>query len=630
MDHTKINPKFFLYALVLVFFSSCAFWLGSTSHKGNEASPLHQHKAKSEREIAFWTCSMHPNIRLKEQGKCPICFMDLTPLYVEKEENKKEGSLNLGEYAKKLAQVETTAVIERPLHFSLSMPGKVEYDETKISYITLWTPGNSRLNRMFINYTGASFKRGDPVVEVYSPDLISSQGEYLSAYNAYVASQKSSSLQKEIQSNLQINLNASKRKLIALGMKLSQIEELEKKGVPDKVTTLYSNQDGTIIARLANEGEWQSQGMPLYKVADISQVWIFLQAYESDMAWIKLNQMVKLETDAYPGEFFEGKIAFIHPFLDEKTRTVLIRIQTPNPENRLKPGMFVRASINIRLNEKGEAIESSTDGNHPKVLSIPFTSPLLTGKRAIVYVEEETVIEEQGEKKSHFYYTPREVVLGPRAGDYYLVLQGLKEGEKVVVQGAFKIDSSLQILGKPSMMQEKKLEEEKHPIKETKAIIIKESHDFHNTMKPLLQVYWKLTEELSQDSSEHLQHILEEALKIVQGINITKLNLDGESRKEMEKILSILKQSLSLKKYDIASVRHSLIEISNALSLYLEKFGHKENTSLYKIFCPMANDDKGASWWQRSKDIANPYFGSEMFSCGVVKKQIAPTNKSGE
>jgi Cu(I)/Ag(I) efflux system membrane fusion protein len=175
-------------------------------------------------------------------------------------------------------------------------------------------------------------------------------------------------------------------------------------------------------------------GDRIYTIADLSQVWVKLDAYESDLSWIRNGQEVEFEIEAYPGEILKGKIGFIDPFLDTKTRTVKVRVNVPNSEGKLKPEMFVRAVLY-------PVVADAAEGE--SLLLIPASAPLITGKRTVVYIKV------PGNKGT---YQGREIVLGPRTGDYYLVRQGLTEGELVVVNGNFKIDSAIQILAKPNMM----------------------------------------------------------------------------------------------------------------------------------------------------------------------------------
>jgi Cu(I)/Ag(I) efflux system membrane fusion protein len=189
-----------------------------------------------------------------------------------------------------------------------------------------------------------------------------------------------------------------------------------------------------VVEKGVTEGSYVSTGQMLFTIADLSVVWVELSAYESDLPWLSEGQPVEFATTAFPGRTFTGTLSFVEPVVNPVTRTVTVRAEVANGDGALKPDMFVRATA--------RSAHHAHDGTAPLV--IPATAPLLTGKRAVVYVEL------SGTDAPAF--EGREVVLGPRAGDYYVVISGLHEGERVVSEGAFKIDSALQIRAKPSMM----------------------------------------------------------------------------------------------------------------------------------------------------------------------------------
>jgi membrane fusion protein, copper/silver efflux system len=181
-------------------------------------------------------------------------------------------------------------------------------------------------------------------------------------------------------------------------------------------------------------------GTPIYRVSDLSRVWLQLEAYETDLRWLAPGQTVSLTTRSLPGEGFEGVVGFIDPLIDPRRRTARVRVEVANPEGRLKPGMFVRGRVGGRMGDHA----GHADDHRPPLL-VPASAPLITGRRAVVYVQ----VGDAGQPE----FEPRDVLLGPRAGDWYVVEEGLAEGERVVARGAFKIDAELQIRGLPSMMQ---------------------------------------------------------------------------------------------------------------------------------------------------------------------------------
>jgi Cu(I)/Ag(I) efflux system membrane fusion protein len=387
-------------------------------------------EVKEGKRILFWTCSMHPQIKLPAPGKCPICFMDLIPVYEEKKEDISE--IRFTNEERKIAEIETVPVSYRDLNVEIKLLGKVEYDETRISNISAYIPG--RIEKLYVNFIGAKVEKGEKLFQIYSPDVYTYFEEYLLSlkrYNEAVEKKETSSInsEKEI-------LESVRKKLLLLGFLPFQIDDIEKKGIPSNKIDFYSPLSGIIIERDAYEGKYINTGDILFRIADIKKVWIKLDVYEKDIPFVKTGQNVEIICEAYPEKKFKGNIIFIDPFLNEKTRTIKVRIEIDNPKEELKPGMFAHVFLKYHLGRK---------------LSIPYTSVLLTGKRAVVFVEKEPNL-----------FQVREIVIGQRAGDFYPVIDGLKEGERVVKKGNFVIDSTLQIKGKESMM--KIMSEEKENI----------------------------------------------------------------------------------------------------------------------------------------------------------------------
>ncbi len=383
--------------------------------------------------------------------------------------------ITLSDTAQKLASIQVMPVERKFVTAEISMFGKIDYDETKLAYITARVPG--RLDRLYVDYTGISVRKGDHLVYLYSPELLTAQEELIQALKRVRTKNND---RKYVQKDSFSILEAVREKLRLWGLTESQIKQIEKKNKASDHITIYAPISGTVIHKNAMEGMYVNTGTQIYTIADLNRVWVKLEAYESDITWIRYGQKVEIRTETYPGERFEGRISFIDPILNQKTRTVAVRVNVENRDGRLKPGMFVRGIVYSRMSAGGKVVEPDMAGKwispmHPEIIKdrpgkcdicgmplvqaemlgyaaaepkdapivIPATVPLITGKRAVVYVripDNSTMFE------------GREVVLGPRAGNYYIVLKGLHEGESVVVNGNFKIDSAMQIEAKPSMM----------------------------------------------------------------------------------------------------------------------------------------------------------------------------------
>ena len=393
-------------------------WLGrGCADRRSAAAPASAAAVVAAKPAEVWTCSMHPQIRQPKPGQCPICGMDLI-LAVGGEDDPVDGvrEIELSAHAQKLAEVETAPVERRAVAVDIRLAGRIQPDETRTAVIAPRVAG--RIDKLYANVLGMPVKAGEPLAELYSPELVSAQQELLQMAKAPGAASL---------------LEAARERLRLWGLTAEQIAGIERDGQVHDHVTFVAPIGGIVLEKDVREGQYVDAGMRLFTVADLSRVWVQLDAYESDLAWLRTGQEVEFEAEAYPGEMFKGAIAFIEPVLDPATRTVRVRADVPNAVGRLKPEMFVRAVVRAAV--AGDGAEAP--------LVIPATAPLLTGTRAVVYV---AVPDREG------VFEGREVVLGPRAKDFYVVREGLYEGEQVVVQGAFKIDSSLQIQGKPSMM----------------------------------------------------------------------------------------------------------------------------------------------------------------------------------
>jgi Cu(I)/Ag(I) efflux system membrane fusion protein len=422
-----------LIAIALSAFALGALWGGGGSREATQHAE----------EAALWTCSMHPQFQLEEPGKCPICFMDLIPSSSGTAAAGAQGprDIALTPDAAALMRVETSPVERRSVSAQIQMVGQVDFDESRVTAISAWVPG--RLERLFVDYTGMTVKRGDPMVELYSPDLLAAQEELLQALHS--AQQSDPAALPAMHQSMVATVDAVREKLRRWGLSAAQIAAIESRGHAQDRVTIHAPAGGVVIEKLATQGMYVTTGTPIYKMADLSEVWIHLDAYESDLAWLRDGQSVRFEAAALPGNSFEGTISLIHPVFKDATRTVRVRVIASNAEALLKPGMFVRATAESTL--AAQRIGSSEGGLRDEAnlpLVIPATAPLLTGSRAVVYVElpDATVPTYEG----------REVVLGARAGDYYVVTDGLTEGDRVVTRGAFKLDAELQLQARPSMM----------------------------------------------------------------------------------------------------------------------------------------------------------------------------------
>ncbi|OHC01531.1 MAG: hypothetical protein A3H23_07010 [Planctomycetes bacterium RIFCSPLOWO2_12_FULL_40_19] len=302
-----------------------------------------------EKKIIYWTCGMHPSVKMDKPGKCPICAMDLVPVY-EKGAGAEEGAVStieLSEHARNLAQVKTDVVSFKTLTKDIYTVGQIEYDERLKAAVSAWIPG--RIDKLFIDFTGTEVIKGESMIWLYSPELVSTQEEYLLALETLEKVKESPF--SEVVTGAKSLVAASKKRLLWWGLTEKQVDILTKDKNIKQHTIIYAPISGIVIEKKALEGQYVMQGEMIYTVADLSNVWMKANIYEYEMALVKVGQVVEVTTPAYPGEAFIGIISFIEPFLDDKTRSVKIRCDIPNIKLKLKPAMYVNARISIPIDE---------------------------------------------------------------------------------------------------------------------------------------------------------------------------------------------------------------------------------------------------------------------------------------
>lgn len=483
-----------------------------------------------------WTCSMHPQIRQPNPGLCPICEMDLIPL-------KNEGGGGLREVAvppeaAALLDLKVSPVVRSPATAKVSLFGKVAHDERRLSTITSRVGG--RIDRLYLDFTGARVRKNDHLAELYSPEILVAQRELIEATKALrPGSPLSSDAVRETRQRL---LAAAREKLRLLQLSDSQIDGIATQKDPSDHITIRSPQNGIVVVKFVNEGQYVNTGERLFQVADLSHVWLELEAYESDLPWLRYGQKVSFTVEALPGERFEGQVAFIDPEINPLTRVAKVRLNVENKNLHLKPGMFARARVQAVVTATGQVIDPGLAGKwispmHPEIvkdapgkcdlcgmdlvpaeelgfvaegqdpgtlpLLVPASAVLRTGERAVVYV--------RLPEKTDPVFEGREIVIGPQVGDHFMVRSGLTAGELVVTQGAFKLDSELQIKARPSMMNPNAGLEER-PAHEAPA-------DLAGQWSPFLRALGRFQEQVRQGNLTEAHHELTAMSLTIRAVN---------------------------------------------------------------------------------------------------------------
>ncbi|MDD2310583.1 MAG: efflux RND transporter periplasmic adaptor subunit [Desulfuromonadaceae bacterium] len=385
--------------------------------------------SKLEHKVQLWTCPMHPFIIKDKPGTCPICGMELikkiesTPAAGDTRTAEQQqhadmlGHVSLSSTQRVMANVATVTAERAVMNKEINAVGIVQYDQSRQAKVTAWIAG--RIDKLNINTVGAYVSKDRPVAELYSPDLLATQQEYLLAVRS--REQLKSSPIPSISQNGDGLVASAKQRLMLFGVKESQIAALEKAGKPNIRLPIYTPQSGVVIEKLVQQGQYVNTGDVLFSIADLSTVWVEIEIYENEFSNIRLGQRVHILSQSFPGRPFSGRIAFIYPFLDPKNRTVKARVEMPNPGMKLKPDMFVNAIIRVPL---GAAIV------------VPVSAVMDSGTRQTVWIE-----------TSAGMFEARDVQVGGQSDGKVQILSGLKAGDKVAVSGGYLIDSESQLKG---------------------------------------------------------------------------------------------------------------------------------------------------------------------------------------
>ncbi len=328
-----------------------------------------------------------------------------------------------------LIGVKTTEVAVRPLYKIIRTVGKIEYDERKI--YTINTKFDGWIEKLYVDFTGRYLKRGEPVAEIYSPELLATQQEYLNAlkwagqlngyrlYNNDTIKDKNDVLTNMLLQDAKTIIDAARQRLKLWDITDEQIKKIEETGKPIKTLTIFSNVNGYIIQKNAFQGMRVMSGEKLFDVIDLSTVWVVADIYEYELPLIKIGQRANISLSYFPGREYSSTIEYVYPAISGETRTAKVRFTIPNPGGQLKPQMFTNVEIKINIGNK---------------LAIPDDAIIDTGTRQIVYVD-----------KGDGYFEPREVMLGLRAEGFREVIKGLRAGEKVASSATFLIDSEAKL-----------------------------------------------------------------------------------------------------------------------------------------------------------------------------------------
>jgi Cu(I)/Ag(I) efflux system membrane fusion protein len=511
-------------------------------------------------KVLYYQCPMHPWIKADKPGRCTICGMELTPAYEGSQTTATgEHVLPLSPATRRALQVETAKAEIVPLDRELHVAGMIDDDDTRHRILSAYVDG--RIDKLHVNYVGAEVTAGQPLAEFYSATLLQTAREYRA-------------LTGELK-------RAAGLRLKQMGLDDSQIEELAIQPADKLTVRLLAPMTGTVVARKVYEGQYVKEGDPLFEIADFSTMWFLFDAYESDLSWLKIGQMVDVNVPAIPGKAFKGKIAFVNPNLDDDTRSAKVRVELPNPlvdgKRELLHKLYAEARVTI---------------DSPAVLSIPRSAVIEAGPRAIVFVEQDGDAFER-----------REVKLGRKGGTRVEVLAGLREGEMVATSGNLLMDGQAELNGTPA------------------APLPPEGPD-ENARKAIenfLKVADQLAAALAKDDLLAFNQAGDKVMTTTESLVAALKN-----RPELADKLAALEKAQHFHgSPDLKSARKQFHAFSTAAVTLLGPLRKSPGTPEFQIWrCPMVDEAvpgaaAKADWIQLGKrPIGNPFFGKEMLECG--------------
>ncbi|TNE33872.1 efflux RND transporter periplasmic adaptor subunit [bacterium] len=540
---------------------------------------------QSSESVDYWTCSMHPNVHSKEPGNCPICGMELIPAK-SGTSDVDNSAITLNENQIRIANINTMVIGKGIANNNIRLNGKLELDERQI--YTQPSHFTGRIEKLFVNYTGAKVSAGQKLATIYSPELILMQKELLSAYKM-----------KDKQPEL---FNAIKTKLLRKKIHQEQIDKIIENGDVIDNFDIYAHQSGVVTKLFVNSGDHISTGEPIVELANLNQLWVIFEAYEVDLNKIHIGDIINFTVSTYPDENFKTTISYIDPIIDKNTRTARVRGAISNGNGKLKPEMLAIGNI-------------ETKSSYQQLL-VPESAVLWTGERSVVYVRQPNT--------EDYIFEARSIEIGQLSNNMYPVKSGLHAGEEIAVNGAFTIDAAAQIEGKPNMMNMDK--ESVKPMSghnhgnEDIGGIKSEPHSKKIDFSPLLPFYMDLKNSFVKTDNNKVKSY---AISLSNYVKDNILNDDNIKNSPNEKkMASIYKLAIQIsKESDIEKSRSDFSSISVLLLDVIAKTNSYDK-NLYVLKCPMATVGDSAIWLSYDQKVLNPYYGDKMLNCGFVLKEL--------
>ncbi|QDS92189.1 Cation efflux system protein CusB precursor [Roseimaritima multifibrata] len=584
-------------------------------------------------EAKRYICPMMCTPPTTEPGRCPVCAMELV------EATGGGGgdgiSVTIEPSARRLVGIQTAMSKTGEVNRTIRTIGSIDFDESRLSTISAYFDG--RLEKMYANYAGVKVNEGDDLALIYSPQIYTAQAEF-------VASMNSDGKIGRFQISGGDLHEMAGEKLTELGMTQGQIDELAKSGKPVSRIRIKSPQSGTVIEKSAFEGDYVTTGSKLYRVADLSTVWLMLDLFPDDASAVRFGQQVEAEIQSAPGEVFTGRVAFIDPVVNPTTRTVRVRVEILNFDGKLRPGDYATARVTVPAIPMAKVYDPALANKfispmHPQVIrdeagdcplcdmalvptsqlgfssdplpaqqvvTVPRDAVLLAGENSVIYVETEPG-----------RFEIRRVTIGPMNRTEAVIVEGLSAGEKVATGGNFLIDSQMQLAGNPSLLDPSKAPSyPPGPLETPESNPVTLTSDTGDLVDRTYDAYFEIQRAMAADQTPPPVALS----GLIEGLR--ELETSAHVPDEAQRRYAAARRSARGMEGSLEAARASYRSVSHALlQAAVVARGPKTAANLTHYYCPMVPGG-GGDWMQPGGELANPYWGAEMLRCGEVVGEL--------
>ena len=588
--------------LALLLLGSTAFVLGvffgaplRDANQGIRTSPTGEQPvaAAEENDWRYYTCGMHPWVILPEPGLCPICHMDLVPLDPE----KFTGEIVIDPVVVQNIGVRIEPVVTGPVTRVIRTVGTVAYDETRMQDTIVRVDG--QIETLYANYIGMPVKKGDVLADYHSPTVMAAEHELLIASKSRATADGARIIE------------AAKDKLRIYGVPEADIEAVLETGKVPYTFRVLSPLDGFVHSMGGHQGHWLTVGEHVNEIINLSQVWVLATLYEYQLPFVEVGQPAVMTLSYLPGRTFEGKVIYIYPYLDEKTRQINVRLEFDNPTGLLKPGMYAKIKLQSTLAES-------------RTLA-PRAAVMDTGKRQIAFVS-------LGEGR----FEPRDVVVGVETDDGMVeILDGLKPGEMVVTSGQFLLDSEANIRESLAKMIRGELASEQEAVVAVAGTsqLSALPDAVADAIVDILDGYFAIGDTFAGDSVGDLSPVAGRIVGAVDVLLDVEIPDDKEFWRNHDEVAVVRGIALKLvDETDLEQARLQFADLSAALAKLIKATGVPPSypTQVHQLHCPMYRSGQGGSIWLQPKgDVRNPFFGSIMLRCFDERSTLPVTGRQG-